>query len=121
MTMTADVNKLKCLYFDLIFKDKSKDQYGYVCSETEEEALEELEQVIDLIDLDSQGCAMSHDDACRVEDFLGKKFPAIYRCPINECVEIVSINCSIIISEKPKPIPVCTQENTKIKTDEWLR
>ena len=111
--MTVDVNKLKCLYFDLVFKLHSKDYYGYLCSVVELELIDTLEKYIFLLEHMDE-CTIDEDVWCEIKEFYSNTFRNMYTCKVNKCINIININCDIVVVEELPPVKNCTAEQKKI-------
>ena len=69
---TADVAKLKCIYFKLVNTLKEIDWYGLNCNR--DEYLEKIELAFIYLNILNTGCSLPSELDCEIKNFITKTF-----------------------------------------------
>lgn len=94
LTQTADVIKLKCLFFNLVKELKEVDWYGIKCNRSI--LLDKIKKALSYITLLSTNCVLSYELDCEIKSFISKNTSfCIYTD--NSCGDTITIVSNGII------------------------
>lgn len=113
LIQTADVDVLKCVFFQLVKTLKEIDWYGIDCNR--DQYVEDIEKAFTYLEILNSECELEHSFQCEIKNFITKKSSfCVFSVP-EKCTVTYTIEQEVYLATEDNDILLTQNSNKLIK------